>query len=945
MKSASQIRNEFFSFFEEKKHTIVPSDSLVPGNDPTLLFTNAGMNQFKDVFLGEGNRPYVRAVNTQKCLRVSGKHNDLNEVGYDTYHHTFFEMLGNWSFGDYFKKEAIQWAWELLTQKWGLDADRLYATVHEGDKGLGLDADNDALNYWKSETGIAHDHLMLCSSKENFWMMGETGPCGPCSEIHIDLRPDEERRKTPGIELVNKDDPRMIEIWNLVFIQYSAQKDGSLKSLPAQHVDTGMGLERIVAVLQNKTSNYDTDLFLPILDEIASLSPLQGCTSYAEAGGDDPEQEKRRIAMRVIADHTRTVAFAIADGVLPSNVGRGYVIRRILRRAVRYGYQTLDLKEPFMYALLDKILEVMGEQYPEIGKSIDYAHRVVRAEEESFLETLGTGLNFFATLIPFARRFQGSDEGAKNDLRNHRGALELLKKAFPSIKNVDGRIDVFRRAAKDGNLSGDIAFLLHDTYGFPVDLTQLMAREEEMGVEMERYNELMGEQKSRARAAGTFNSATDSAEGWVVVHAGDDSRFTGYASSREKESQVSSYRTTELKDGSTRYELVLSVTPFYAESGGQVGDTGQLRIGDELIEVLDTKKTGSRIVHRVDRLPADVDGLVDAQVDTLRRSRIVKHHSVTHLVHAALREILGEHVAQKGSLVAADHIRFDFSHFERVSSDELRRVEDRVNEVIQRNVGLQEERDVPIKEALDRGVRALFGEKYGELVRVITFDPEFSMELCGGIHVGATGEIGLFKFRSEGSVAAGVRRIEAVAGHDALEFISGEIGELGRVRTQFKSLQRPSDEEVADMLARAKQLEKEIESLRFEAQVGKLDELLAGSRQISDVNLIVGRLEGLDMPGLRSVVETLANKMGSTSVGIIGTADEAQGKVYLACAVSEDLISGRGLDAGKIVGQLARLVGGGGGGKPDLATAGGRQPENLGDALESAERVLSEMMM
>ena len=928
-------------FFEKKKHTIVPSDSIVPGNDPTLLFTNAGMNQFKDVFLGEGTRPYNRAVDSQKCLRVSGKHNDLNEVGYDTYHHTFFEMLGNWSFGDYFKKEAIGWAWELLTDKWGLDPDRLYATVHEGDKNLGLDADDEALGFWKSETSIKHEHILLCPTKDNFWMMGDIGPCGPCSEIHVDLRSDEERAAVPGADLVNKDDPRLIEIWNLVFIQYNANADGSLKALPAQHVDTGMGFERVVSVLQGKTSNYDTDLFLPILDAVAAMSPLEGCDAYTNAGGDDAEQEKRRIAMRVIADHTRTVAFAIADGVLPSNVGRGYVIRRILRRAVRYGYQTLEMKEPFIYQLVDKVLDIMGDQFPELGKSIDYIHRVVRAEEESFLETLGTGLSFFDTLIPYAKLFRDGNASVTQELRANRPALDLLDKAFSSVSEPADLIGAFETSAAAGNVPGDIAFLLHDTYGFPVDLTQLMAREEGLEVDMERYAVLMDEQKSRARAAGQFKARGDSTDGWIEVSTGEDSVFTGYDSVREQNSQVVAYRSTEQEDGSSVNEIILSVTPFYAESGGQVGDTGKITVGDESIDVLDTRRVGGRIIHSVDHIPEGLEGQVDACVDQARRTRIVKHHSVTHLVHAALREVLGDHVAQKGSLVAPDHLRFDFSHFERVSAEELRAVETRVNEVIQLNIPLQEERDIPIKEAMARGVRALFGEKYGDFVRVITFDPDFSMELCGGVHVHATGEIGMFKFRSEGSVAAGIRRIEAVAGSDALHYVAAEMNELERVRTQFKSLQRPSDEEVADVLARARSLEKQVEELRLAAQEGKLEALIAGASDVSGVRLIVGDLPGLDMNGLRAVTESMASRMGTQTVGVLGTSDLSQGKVFLSCAVSDDLVSGRGLKAGNIVGELAKIVGGGGGGRPNLATAGGKKPEKLAEALESAARILA----
>ncbi|MCH7496101.1 MAG: alanine--tRNA ligase, partial [Candidatus Marinimicrobia bacterium] len=518
MKSANQIRDEFFSFFTEKDHTLVPSDSLRPGNEPPL-FTNAGMNQFKDVFLDTGSRDYNRAVDTQKCLRVSGKHNDLDEVGYDTYHHTFFEMLGNWSFGDYFKKEAVAWAWELLTEVWGIDPDRLYATVHMGDKKLELDADDEAAQYWKSETTINPEHVLFFDSKDNFWMMGDTGPCGPCSEVHIDLRSDVERAEVPGETLVNADDPRVMEIWNLVFIQYNALENGSLEPLAAKHVDTGMGFERVVAILQEKTSNYDTDLFLPLLDRVAELSPHSDLKSYDSPGGSEEEAEKRRVAMRVIADHARTVAFAIADGVLPGNVGRGYVIRRILRRAVRFGYQTLDLKEPFLSSMVDVVRASMSGQFPELDKNPDYVDRIVRAEEDSFLETLGTGLQYFERIVPYIERLSSSKKkkSALEDLRKDKATLDLLKKAYVDLTDRDLIIETFTGAAKRGTVSGEIGFLLHDTYGFPVDLTQLMAREEFITVDMDRYKVLMEEQKSRARASASFSMATDESNEWQSI--------------------------------------------------------------------------------------------------------------------------------------------------------------------------------------------------------------------------------------------------------------------------------------------------------------------------------------------------------------------------------------------------------------------------------------------
>jgi alanyl-tRNA synthetase len=928
--SANRIRTEFIDFFKEKGHEVVPSASLVPENDPTLLFTNAGMNQFKDVFLGEGSRTYGRATDTQKCLRVSGKHNDLEEVGYDTYHHTFFEMLGNWSFGDYFKKEAIAWAWELLVDRWGLDTDRLYATVHEGDKKLDLTADDEAANFWRSETSLAEDHLLFCGSKDNFWMMGETGPCGPCSEIHVDLRSDEERALVPGRDLVNADHPMVMEVWNLVFIQYNAQTDGSLQPLSAQHVDTGMGFERIVSVLQKTAgSTYDTDLFRPILDLVADLSPLSGLVSYDKMIASGPEHDQIRVALRVIADHARTIAFAIGDGVMPGNGGRGYVIRRILRRAVRYGYQTLGLHEPFLYRAVNMVVDLMGEQFPELVRGKDYIVRVTKAEEESFLETLGTGLQFFERLLPYVK---GEKSGVSADAK----AMDLLSKAFGGAKDAAKR---FEDAASQKLMPGHVAFLLHDTYGFPVDLTQLMAREEGVAVEMDGYDVCMKAQKERARAAASFKVDQSGSDVWTVVSDGQEA-FLGYERSDVDGARVRAMRT--LGDGDEqRFEIVLDQTPFYAESGGQVGDTGVLRVGNQELTVLDTQKRQGRYVHVVDALPRDADAPVSARVDVARLARIKKHHSVTHLMHSALREVLGPHVEQKGSLVTPEHLRFDFSHFERVTPDELRRVEQRVNEVVQRNISKGEDRDVPIKDAIARGATALFGEKYGDAVRVITFDPAYSVELCGGIHVDATGEIGIFRFTSEGSVAAGIRRVEAVAGTDAVAYLHGELDELGRVRGQFRSLQRPSDQEVADLLDANKRLEKELERVRAEALAGNLAAFIDNAVDVGGVKLARGRVVGADMNSLRGLGEELRSRLGDSAVGVLGSTDGA--KAYLVVTVSDDVIK-RGVQAGKLVGSLAKIVGGGGGGRPNLATAGGKVPAKLGEAIDAAGPALAEML-
>jgi len=938
-KTSEEIRSDFLTFFEDKGHTIVPSDALVPQNDPTLLFTNAGMNQFKDVFLGEGSRAYLRATDTQKCLRVSGKHNDLEEVGYDTYHHTFFEMLGNWSFGDYFKKEAIGWAWELLVQRWGLDPARLYATVHGGDEELGLASDDEVAGFWKSETTIDPSHILFCGSKDNFWMMGDTGPCGPCSEVHIDLRPEGERTQLPGKSLINKDDPRVMEIWNLVFIQYNALSDGSLEPLSARHVDTGMGFERIVAVLQaTGGSTYDSDLFAPLLDAIAERSPLEEIRGYNDiVVEDDADRRRIRVAMRVVADHVRTISFAIADGVMPGNTGRGYVIRRILRRAVRYGYQTLALDKPFIFSLVDTLVEKMGGSFPELAHHRDYIVRVIRAEEDSFLETLGTGLKIFEHIKPY---LIVDGRATKAELNADRQTSGLLEKAYGHIPGFQDR---FIETATAGQVAGEIAFLLHDTYGFPVDLTQLMAREEGLGVDMSRYNELMRQQKERARAATSFKIDQSQVDTWVEIRKGKDSNFVGYETSRVEEAKICAVRTSSSNESEPVYELMLDTTPFYAESGGQVGDTGIMRIGEEEVAVLNTRKQQGHFIHLVDRLPSVLDAPVSAQVDLARLTRIKKHHSVTHLLHAALREKLGKHVQQKGSLVLPEKMRFDFSHFERVKPEQLREVEQRVNEVIQRNITKKEEMDVPIGEALSRGAMALFGEKYGDKVRVITFDPDYSVELCGGIHVGATGEIGLFRIISEGSVAAGIRRVEAVAGLDAIHHLHVEVDELSRVRRQFKSLQRPSDEEVADLLDQNHRLEREIEKARRTRLLSELDHLIGEARLVGAVRVVTGRVDAVEMAALRDLGESLRDRLGDGAVGVLGTADEELGKVYLVASVADDLIS-RGLQAGNLVGALAKRVGGGGGGRPTLATAGGRNPEGLDDALSATDQVVAEML-
>ncbi|WP_412063431.1 alanine--tRNA ligase [Rubrivirga sp. IMCC45206] len=923
--SAQDIRAAFFDFFREKGHEIVPSAPIVPQDDPTLLFINAGMNPFKDVFLGTGSRPYVRVADTQKCLRVSGKHNDLDEVGLDTYHHTFFEMLGNWSFGDYFKPEAIAWAWELLVDRWGLDPERLYVTVHEGDEALGLGPDTEAAELWAETTAVPPSHILYQSSKDNFWMMGETGPCGPCSEIHVDLRDDHERAMVPGEALVNKDDPRVMEIWNLVFIQFDATKDGDqtvLAPLADKHIDTGMGFERIAAVLQGKTSNYDTDLFTGIL---AALSETAGLKAYDAYDESDPDDKRVRVAMRVVADHVRTLAVAIADGALPGNTGRGYVLRRILRRAVRYGYQALGLRQPFLASLLPALVEEMGGAFPELMESQETAARIITGEEEAFLRTLAGGIDLFDSVAGYVEDTDG--------LAEDRSAVDLLQKAYIG-KTLDEVIEDVRQQAEARTVPGEVAFLLHDTYGFPSDLTAVMARERGLSVDEARFEELMGEQRDRARAAAGFSAASDDVDLWdATADTPEAIEFVGYDTLTVDDARILKTRTVG-EGAEARHEVVLDRTPFYAESGGQVGDTGTLAVGDETLTVLDTTKGADGvIVHVVDALPSDRDASVTATVDAARRQRIMRHHTATHLLHAALRETLGTHVQQKGSLVAPDRLRFDFSHFERMTDDERRTVEARVNELVLANVAKGEDRDVPLDEARARGAMALFGEKYGERVRVITFGPD-SVELCGGTHVASTGEVGLFRLTAEGSVASGVRRVEAVAGEAALAWLDGQLAELDAARGHFKQLPDGLAPAVAGLQASVKALESELATLKGQQAAAGLGETLANAADIDGVSLATARVDGADMDTLRDLAESAREQMAS-GVAVFGSADDAEGKAFLAASVTDDLVK-RGVQAGKLVGALAKRVGGGGGGRPHLATAGGKNPAGLDDALAAA---------
>lgn len=879
---AAEIRNDFLEFFEKKDHAVVPSAPVVPHGDSTLLFTNAGMNQFKSIFLEEeqgvkqNGKIWKRAVDSQRCIRVSGKHNDLEEVGRDTYHHTFFEMLGNWSFGDYFKKEAVAYAWELLTEVWELEPDRLYATVFEGDEGDGLPADEEAEKYWETETGIDTSHILRCSKKENFWEMGETGPCGPCSEVHIDLRDNEERAETSGAGLVNQDHPEVMEIWNLVFIQFNRKSDGALKKLPRQHVDTGMGFERMCAVLQGKSSNYDTDLFTPLLNSIEEIS-----------GAEYGSNSETDVAMQVVADHIRSISFAIADGVSPSNEGRGYVIRRILRRAVRFGWDKLELKEPFLHKLVPVLADQFEEVFPVLDDQQDYVMNVIKSEEESFLETLEEGIKLFNEMTEDADK-----------------------------------------------MSGDDAFKLHDTYGFPIDLTRLMAREKGIEIDIRGFEEAMQEQKERARAAGSFETSDGSSQ-WQAVNEGE-SEFVGY-DQLTTETNILAYRDGE------KPALILKETPFYAESGGQVADTGMISNAGQVMNVTDVQKSRHGYVHYVDGLADDLSGEWEAEIDKDRRMEIMKHHSATHLVNAALRQVLGDHVKQKGSFVNEDHLRFDFTHYEQVSEDQLNEIEKIVNDKIQQNIERGEERGVPMDEAKERGVVMMADEKYGDKVRIISFDPDYSLELCGGTHVQATGEIGYFRFLSESSAAAGIRRIEGTAGHAADNYLRDEKEMLRSIKAQIGS--DGILEKIEQLKAENKQLGKANEQLKKKQSSAALDQFIDNARTIGDgIRLVTGEVENADSDMLKQLGYESLEKSSEQTVTILGAKDDQKRKVYIAATVTQDLIDEKGLNAGELVGKIGRELGGGGGGQPHLANAGGSKPEKLTEILDNAEEYVKPEM-
>jgi len=865
--NAYEIRNSFLDFFRSKEHAIVPSAPIVVKNDPTLMFTNAGMNQFKDIFLGNQPAKWRRAADTQKCLRVSGKHNDLEEVGHDTYHHTMFEMLGNWSFGDYFKKEAIAYAWEYLTEVVKIDKDKLYVTVFGGDEKDGQPADMEAYGYWKEH--VAEDRILYGNKKDNFWEMGETGPCGPCSEIHIDLRDEEARKRISGRELVNKDDPQVIEIWNLVFMQYNRMANGQLVELPAKHVDTGMGFERLVRVLQGKTSNYDTDVFQPLIQELAKMS-----------GIDYGKSEKTDVAMRVVADHLRAVSFAIADGQLPSNNGAGYVIRRVLRRAVRYGFTFLGFDEPFVHKLLPILVQQMEHNYPEIKSQQELVSKVIREEEASFLRTLAQG-----------------------------------------IKRFEGYVEQHPRQ----DIDGDFAFELFDTFGFPIDLTQLMANEKGISVDMGGFNANLKEQKDRSR------KAAEKANGdWVVVKESDDpTKFVGYTDLR-CECHILRFREVVAKK-KTHFEIVLDQTPFYAEMGGQVGDTGTLSSENESITILNTVKENNLVIHITEQLPQNPEVVFTATIDAERRQRIANNHSATHLMHAALRQVLGTHVEQKGSLVDDQRLRFDFSHFAKMSVEEIRQVEKLVNHKIRENIPNVTYAEIPIDEAKAMGATALFGEKYGDKVRVVVFDKNYSMELCGGCHTSATGNIGAFKILSESAIAAGIRRIEAITGEAVEQYLDEQLDLIGRIKENIKANDLVKGVESLNEQNAA--LRKEVERLMQEKAQNMAASLAEKAVDHEGCKLIVATLSCTG-DQLRNIALLLKQRDENT-IAILGSVTE--GKPSLCLLLPEAFANAKDLDATKLIREVAKEIQGGGGGQKTLCVAGGRNADGLSKAMTLLE--------
>ena len=910
--TANEIRQAFFDFFVSKGHIIVPSAPIVIKNDPTLMFTNAGMNQFKPYFLGEETAKNSRLADTQRCLRVSGKHNDLEEVGIDTYHHTMFEMLGNWSFGDYFKKEAIAWSWELLTQVYKLDKDRLYVTYFEGDEKEGLEKDTETLNLWKQF--VTDDHILPGNKKDNFWEMGETGPCGPCSEIHYDSRTDAERKVQNGASLVNADHDQVIEIWNNVFMQFNRLKDGSLQLLPNKHVDTGMGFERLVRVLQGKTSNYDTDVFQPIIQYIAEKS---GKKYNGFAKEHDLEQYDEAVSMRVIADHIRAISFAIADGQLPSNNKAGYVIRRILRRAVRYQYQFLRFKEPFLNTLVPILALQFKGIFDELWNQKDFVQKIILEEEKGFLKTLADGI-WRVDSAKVSHYFEQYElEFGENDTKTEAEKNEYIVNKMMSDTNFE--------------ISGARAFELYDTFGFPIDLTELMARERGWKVDMEGFNQALQAQKNRSRAATAINTGD-----WVVLRDEENVEFTGYDET-ETIAHILKYRKVAAK-GKEQYQIVLDKTPFYAESGGQVGDQGELVFTDgEIIAVTDTKKENGLIVHFTDELPVALDGTLTAIVNIDLRISTESNHSATHLLHAALKQVLGNHVNQKGSLVNADNLRFDFSHFAKVTDEELERIEQIVNEKIRENIFLKEERNVPYQQAITSGVTALFGEKYGDFVRVITFSEEFSKELCGGTHVKATGQIGFFKIIAESAVAAGVRRIEAITGVAAENYIALQSKLVQQLKELLKN---PKDlsKSVEALLDENNRLKKEIEKAILEKSAGLKHELAKTAEAINGINFIAQQVELPNADAIKNLAYQVKDIVDNLFLVLGAVID---GKPSLTVMIAENLVKEKNLNAGAIIRELAKEIKGGGGGQPFFATAGGSDAGGLEAAMAKAKTFIA----
>ncbi len=865
--TSAEIRQQFLEFFKSKSHQIVPSAPMVIKDDPTLMFTNAGMNQFKEFFLGNKQAKHTRVTDTQKCLRVSGKHNDLEEVGMDTYHHTMFEMLGNWSFGDYFKKEAIEWAWELLTKVYKIDRKMLYVTIFEGDESEGLDRDTEAYEFWKQF--VDEDRILNGNKKDNFWEMGEQGPCGPCSEIHVDLRSTEEKMKVPGKDLVNQDHPQVVEIWNLVFMQFNRKADGSLEKLPAQHVDTGMGFERLCMVLQRKQSNYDTDVFTPLIREIEAIT-------HSKYGVD----EKIDVAIRVIADHIRAVAFSIADGQLPSNSGAGYVIRRILRRAIRYGFTFLNTKEAFIYQLVPTLVKMMGDAFPELVSEKNLITNVIKEEEASFLRTLDQGLVLLENVI---------------------------------------------QATTEKTISGAKAFELYDTYGFPIDLTALILRERGLNLDTEGFETELQKQKERSRAATKVETGD-----WVVLSEDAEEEFIGY-DSLETQIRITRYRKVETKKEGELYQLVFNLTPFYPEGGGQVGDKGYLEASNgEVVYIVDTKKEHNLIVHFAKNLPRHPEEKFKAVVDQKQRNRTASNHTATHLLHQALRNVLGEHVAQKGSMVHSRYLRFDFSHFSKVTDEELQRVEDFVNARIREGIALEERRNIPYQQAIDEGAMALFGEKYGDTVRAIKFGK--SMELCGGTHVPNTNDVWHFIITSESAVASGIRRIEAITGDAAKQYFEERANAFRKVQKMLNNTPDPISS-IEKLQEENNELQKQLQQLLKDKAKNVKGDLKAEITLVNGVQFLAKEVD-LDAGGMKDLAFELGGEVNNLFL-LLGSAHD--GKALLTCYISKDLASEKNLNAGQIVRELGKHIQGGGGGQPFFATAGGKNPEGIAAALEAAK--------